>query len=245
MGWRGRIQAVCLLAGMLAGGTARAELRFDVFLGYDGMVPAMGWFPVACEVFNDGPTFMATFEFYSGRNVQSDVRRMEVELPTGTLKRFIIPVHSPGIYSRNFSARLLDGRRVRAEVENIPVRNLDAWPVPLSAAVGNWIPELPDVKASGYGSNQKPMVARIQSALLSDNPIGLSGLATIYLNSERALELKPAQVQALLDWMLNGGNLIVSVRQITHLNGLPWLKGILPCSITGMAMKTNHARLQE
>ena len=62
--WLGLV-ALCL--GLAA--PARAALQFDVFLGYggqpsgfDGVVREAGWFPVACEVFNDGPSFNAVFE---------------------------------------------------------------------------------------------------------------------------------------------------------------------------------------
>jgi len=39
-----------------------ANLQFDVFLGYDGIVPEASWFPVICEIKNDGPGFTATIE---------------------------------------------------------------------------------------------------------------------------------------------------------------------------------------
>jgi hypothetical protein len=38
---------------------AGAELRFDPFLGYDDILPERSWFPITCEIFNDGPAFNA------------------------------------------------------------------------------------------------------------------------------------------------------------------------------------------
>src|SRR5437870_7896461 len=70
----------------------RAALQFDVFLGYDGIIPEASWFPLVCEAKNDGPTFTGTVELSSGN--QGLTRRMTVELPTGTLKRFVLPVFS-------------------------------------------------------------------------------------------------------------------------------------------------------
>ena len=46
--------------------TMRAVLQFDVFLGYDSMVPPACWFPVVCEIKNDGPPFVGTVELDSG-----------------------------------------------------------------------------------------------------------------------------------------------------------------------------------
>src|ERR1043165_3170999 len=37
--------------------SADAALQFDVFLGYDGVVPNATWIPIVCEVKNDGPSF--------------------------------------------------------------------------------------------------------------------------------------------------------------------------------------------
>ncbi len=88
--------AVALGLLALCGGaeSARAALQFDVFLGYDGIVPEASWFPMVCEVKNDGPTFTGTVELTSDN--QSQTRRMTVELPTGTLKRLVLPVFSFG-----------------------------------------------------------------------------------------------------------------------------------------------------
>ena len=67
-----------------------------MFLGYDGIVPQASWFPVVCEIKNDGPAFVGTVELDGGRCNQEQTRRAVVELPTGTLKRFVIPVFSGG-----------------------------------------------------------------------------------------------------------------------------------------------------
>mgnify|MGYP000867240929 CR=1 FL=1 len=70
--------------------SARAELQFDVFLGYgsgggnDGIIREAAWFPVACEIFNDGPAFDAVFELSSRQVGAGQARRMRIELPTNT-----------------------------------------------------------------------------------------------------------------------------------------------------------------
>src|SRR5213593_3241019 len=83
---------VLVLALWATTGTLQAALQFDVFLGYDGIVPEASWVPLVCEAKNDGPTFTGTVELTSGN--QGQTRRMTVELPTGTLKRFVLPVFS-------------------------------------------------------------------------------------------------------------------------------------------------------
>src|SRR5205085_7285644 len=95
-------------------------LQFDVFLGYDGMVREAAWFPVACEVFNDGPSFNAVFELSAGDFRADQVRRVPLELPTNTRKRFVIPVFASGGRSYQWTARLLDERgKVHATREGL------------------------------------------------------------------------------------------------------------------------------
>src|SRR5438874_11846260 len=60
--------------------TSQAALQFDVFIGYDGIVPEATWFPMVCEVKNDGPSFTGLVELTSGDQAQT--RRALVELPT-------------------------------------------------------------------------------------------------------------------------------------------------------------------
>ena len=102
---------------------ARAAFQFDVFLGYDSLVPEASWFPVVCEIKNDGPPFKGRIEVSEGRFDQGQARLLEVELPTGTLKRVVIPVFSAARNMRTWDVRLLDERgKVRAEQLGVPSR---------------------------------------------------------------------------------------------------------------------------
>src|SRR5262245_9324079 len=95
---------------MLLGGafSASAVLQFDVFLGYDGVVAEASWFPVVCEIKNDGPAFTGTIEIgVSGNYNPGQNCRVAVELPTGTLKRIYIPVFCNSHNSGSWDARLL------------------------------------------------------------------------------------------------------------------------------------------
>src|SRR5579885_1545447 len=99
----------------LAALTCRAALQFDVFVGYDGLVSEASWFPIVCEVKNDGPSFTGTVEIKGG-NSQEQTTLMTVELPTGTLKRFVLPVFASGRGFSSWDVRLLDERgKTRSE----------------------------------------------------------------------------------------------------------------------------------
>jgi hypothetical protein len=91
----------------------------------------------------------------------------------------------------------------------------------------------------------RPLVARLQPNLFPDNPIALESLDTLYLSSEKALELKVNQVNALLGWLNSGGHLVVGIEQIVHLNGLDWLRDLLPAELTTLTAAPNHSTLQD
>src|SRR5947209_4900908 len=238
--WLVFILFVCSLA------TASAMVRFDVFLGYDGTLPEGSWFPVSFEVQNDGPAFRGVVEISPSQFNQGQTRLTTIELPTGTLKRFLIPVYSSSRYTYNWNARLLDERgKVRAEALNIRVGRQNPWLTPLAGALARTdagLPILPEIKSRP--NEPKLEVARLRTAFFPDNPIALEGLDAIYLNSEKALDLKAPQVAALQAWLHGGGHLIVGIEQILHVNGNPWLRQLLPCELTSMAPVQSHGDIQ-
>jgi hypothetical protein len=243
-GLAGRWAALCLPFLLALSLPAQGAVRFDVFVGYDGVVPEASWFPVTCEVQNDGPSFNAIFELTAGQYSQGQTRRMTVELPTGTTKRFILPVFSAQRYNASWDARLLDEKgHVRAEQQGLRVRRQLAWRVPLLGAVSRAAPALPEIKSRQ--NETQPIVARLQPGLFPDNPLALDGLDTLYLSSERALELKAGQVTAIVAWMHAGGRLIVGVEQANHVIGNEWLRKLLPCEISGLTTLSDHGELQE
>ncbi len=238
----GRALAVLAL-GLGLAVAARGAVRFDVFVGYDGVVPEASWFPVVCEIENTGPSFNAVVEFSAG--YQSQARLMAVELPSGTTKRFTMPVFSTGRYNYQWQARLLDERRkVRAETQ--ATQKQRDWGIPLAGAMtraGGGMPVLPEAKANNLNAQLK--VARLLPDLFPDNPIALEGLSTIYLNPARALELKVGQVNALVAWLHGGGHLIVGVESVTDVAGNEWLRRLLPCEVSGVTTLAAHRELQE
>jgi len=233
-----------MLALFLATTGVRAAVRFDMFVGYDGIVPQGSWFPIAFEAQNDGPPFVATVEVTPGQFNSSQTRTMTVELPTGTTKRFIIPTFNAASYNPTWNARVLDERhRVRAEAIGQRVRRLNEAQIPLAVAMTRAVPPLPELK--NRQEELRPVFGRLQPAVFPDNPLALEGLNALYLNSERAMELKANQVGPLLAWLHGGGHLIVGLEQINHLSGPgEWLKQLLPCDVAGMTSLSTHDELQ-
>lgn len=223
------------LAFLLVLGSAplRAELQFDVFLGYDGAVREAAWFPVACEIHNDGPSFNAVVEVTAGNIRTEQVRRVPIELPTNTRKRFVIPVFASGGRFYQWDARLLDERgNIRAERPGFQPK-IVAWEGFVLGAIPRTfagVPVLPE--PPGDRTDLKPHVARLVPEQFPDNPIALEGMDAVYLNSEKALTLRANQITALLAWIYEGGRLFVSVEQLGDVNSTPWLQQLLPLEMT-------------
>ena len=90
--------AKLLLVGLLLGfGLARAEVRFDVFMGFANKARSNEWFPATFEIENDGPTFDGVIEIKPDFS-DSQTIRYTVELPTNTRKRLTIPVFNHSAY---------------------------------------------------------------------------------------------------------------------------------------------------
>ncbi|MFM8360954.1 MAG: hypothetical protein ACKOET_20570 [Verrucomicrobiota bacterium] len=223
-----------LLLALLLTPPARAAVQFDLFAGYDNTVRSGGWFPVAFEIFHDGPGFQGTIELtQAGFSIQP--QRLAIDLPTNTRKRVVIPMFSSSAGFLALEARLLDDAgKVRAEANALRLNQL-AWETfHLAAAPGipGGLPAFPDL-----GRNRTefvPLVSRLQLPYLPDNSIALEGLNAIYLNSSKALELKEPQVEALVAWVNRGGHLILAIDQPTDITATDWLKLLVPGRVAGV-----------
>ena len=220
-----------LAALFCAAAAARAALQFDAFLGYDDLLPETSWFPITCELHNDGPPFNAVIEISPLDFNKSQVRRFPIDLPTNTRKRVFIPMFSS---TSAWSVRLLDeSGKVRGEVlldHGQTVKN----ELPLVAGLARitaGLPVFPDFPSSQFQSDSRFFAARLQPALFPDNPLALEGIDLLYLSSERAANLTIGQVNALVEWLQHGGHLVLGVEQLADVNGTPWLQALLPCDL--------------
>jgi hypothetical protein len=213
----------------------RAEIQFDVTVGIEGYIPEGSWFPIVCEVNNDGPAFQGVIEVVNANFGQSLARQVQVELPTGTRKLITIPVFNSGSYGQ-WRVTLKDaGGRLRADPGlKQPSGFVNRGTVLLGALsrMPSWKPPFQTV---AQGREWQPVVGRFLRAMdVPDNPIVLEGMDALYLNSERAETLKVQQVAALESWVNSGGHLIVAVEQISDVTGLAWLRRLLPVDLSGV-----------
>jgi hypothetical protein len=238
-----------LLAFSLVGGLTvlGRELQFDVFLGYDGTVREASWFPVVCEIKNDGAPFNGVVEVSPEQFGRGQTQQMPVELPTGTLKRLVIPAFTSGRYPSLWNVRLVDDRgKVRAEQTALRPRRQIGWEIPLIGSLSRTASGAPMIRPIARDqADAQPASARFQPSIFPENPLVLEGMDSLYLSSEVATELRVSQVNALLGWLNAGGHLIVSVEQISDVTSSPWLRDVLPCNPREFSVLKGHSELQE
>jgi hypothetical protein len=220
--------------------------RFDPFIGYNNIVPDQGWFPISFEIQNDGPAFNGIIEVSPEGLGGGQTRRLRLDLPTGTLKRVVIPVFTA---AQAWNVRLLDERgRVRAEQSGLKAR-VTSHQLPLVAGLCRTVqglPSFPDLPMSTYRFQSSAYgAARLQAETFPDNPLAMESIDLLYLNSAKALELKEPQVQALRAWLQNGGHLVVGVEQISDITGNRWLRELMPCDLTQARNLDNHPQLDQ
>ena len=216
----------------------RSALQFDVFVGLDNYVPEASWFPIVCEVDNDGASFQAVIEVTGeGVNQSGFTRLVPVELPTGTRKRITIPVFGSSSYGGKWDVRLKDAQgRTRAEQTGLPP--ISRAPVKRGtvllgslARVPSWVPAFQKILPNQI--EWQPAAARLNPLVFPDNALVLEGMDALYLNSERAADLRAQQIAAIESWINSGGHLIVAVEQVSDVNTLPWLRRLVPMELTG------------
>ncbi|MEK7781790.1 MAG: hypothetical protein AAB370_09870 [Verrucomicrobiota bacterium] len=225
---------------------ARAEIQFDVFVGYDGTVREASWFPITCEIKNDGPAFNGFIEIIPTTYGKGQSQRMPIELPTGTLKRVVIPMFAANRYPAPWDMQLVDSRgKVRAESIGVRPQRQVGWETKLIGALPRTAAGTVMLRAPKRDQVEtKPASARFQTPLFPDNPLVLEGLNAIYLNSETAVALRSSQANALIAWMHAGGHLIVAVEQVSDVTGVPWLRNLLPVEPEDIVSVGNHDELE-
>jgi len=225
-----------LVIGLLAlVWNTRAAIQFDVYLGLDNYVPEASWFPIICEVNNDGPAFNGTIEVTGGLGQSGYPRLVPVELPTGTRKRITIPMFCSGSYNGEWSAVLRhENGRVLEERGNLRPQRIVNRGATFIGALPRQLGWSPPLKAApSRNSSIQPVSARLLPPLVPDNPIVLEGMDALYLSSERATDLRAQQIDAVLAWIETGGHLIVGIDQAGDVNANRWLKEVLPVGVSG------------
>lgn len=248
--WPARL-LLAMVALLASTAVLRAQVNFDVFVGHglgvaDSTVAEASWFPVTCEIQNDGPSFNAVVEISGGQFGGGQTRLVAVELPTNTKKRFTVPLYGTSRYRMSVDARLLTERgKLVTERKGVDARAVVDWQSPLIASLSRTHGGAAALPDAGKNSQLKPATTHLSPDLFPDNPLTLESVSMLYLHSARAVELKEAQARSLLAWLHGGGHLVVAVEQPGDVNSVKWLSDQMPCVLGEVTTRAEHRELQE
>lgn len=242
--------ALCLVSFLTFSPRCEA-IQFDVFIGYGGVVREVGWFPVWCEVWHDGPAFTGTIEIAKAHFGAEQKHRIILELPTDTRKRITFPLFYSGGLPR-WNAKLYDeSGEVRASQLNVSAKEV-AWEGVIMGSVSRTFagtPQFPQFQESN--GRLQPQVGRFPidpnsgKPLFPDTQIALEGLSSLYLNSEQALHFTQNQADALSSWVAFGGHLFLAIEQPTDVLATEWLQPLCPFRPEGFGEVAAGAAFQK
>lgn len=243
-----RVKQFLLGGGLLALSVAfaAATVRLNVQVGCGGVVREATWFPIQCELSNDGPPLSGFIEVAPMGIGRGAVQRVPIELPTGTLKRVAVPVFAAVRYQTSWEVRLVDahGRTLEASLDASARQAIGATTL-LAASLSRTATGAISLRPIKRNQpDAQPQAVRWLPATFPGNPLLLDGVDAIYLNSTIATSLRPDQADALLAWTRAGGHLIVAIEQVNDITGTAWLQAVLPFVPQDIVSVTEHQELQ-
>jgi len=135
--------------------------------------------------------------------------------------------------------------KVRSEQPGLRANKNVASRTPLIGALARTPGGAPVIRPIAPQNSECSQRQRDCSRPISGHALVLEGLHALYLNSEKAAELRENQVRALMAWLNAGGHLIVAIEQINDVTASPWLKNLLPCDVKNIQPVQRHTELQQ
>lgn len=198
-----------LLAGILAPPVSAAgpvSLRVEPL--FDGYYKLREWTGLDVEVVNDGQARFEGEVAYESVDLGRRVTEFSapVRLGPGERGRYIVPVMMTG-FERSGVVRLRSGGRTVAE-DQVTLFPLDANDFLVGVAGRDPLPLHFKFSLRPQGQS-RTFVVSLRPDTLPDASHLLRSFDALILNALPASRLAPAQTQALTDWVLGGGHLVV------------------------------------
>lgn len=189
-------------AGPLAPDTQAPAITLSAEAAYGGVYRPRSWLPILVSLENSGPDRQVEVQIGARNGTQYAV---DLDLPNGGRKLALVYVYIATSVQRLQVRLLNDGAELRSdEVRLLPAPSL-ARIVGVVAGPGV-APRLPARLPSG------PSVVTVPLSLseLPERAEGLSSFDALILDDVAGADLGPAQREALREWVLRGGQVIVS-----------------------------------
>lgn len=235
----------CLLLalGTLAGASLQAAYVTQAEAGFDGYVQANCWIPVRFECENTGPeAFEGELSVTLHSGPRAFVFRRPVSLPSPSHKVVTLGVflgHYPG---QSLHWQLIGRGRV-VEEGDVLLRPAAGEDLLLLAATSRTAGiNLLNGKKLGSSGGEVRLIpyGPGASGRLPDTAYGYEAAGAVLWGDIPPASLRPAQIEALQNWVLSGGSLVVwGGAAGDQLQG-SWLMSLLPVRLLGLATLTEE-----
>ncbi len=178
--------------------TARAMLQGHVRQG--------GWFAVAVDVENAGPTVNGEVRITGG--VDSRTRfSVPVELATGSRKQILLYAQPP-TFGGNMKVQLLEGDKVLSE-SKVAIALHDPSQLVVGVVAENPAKVVGEIKLLPSTTGRPTTIVPLSPADLPERVQAWSGIDRLVWQDTDAASLTPGQLSALQGWVAGGGRLVI------------------------------------
>ncbi len=225
-----------LLIGVILGFVVRqaeaqegSSLTMSLEAGFDGYFRRAEWFPVVITLSNNGPDLVGVVSVHPTGGSPGVTFTTPVELPSQSHKRIMMAVFVDG-FVREITAELIVGGEViiSATDEVAPLAGSDVFCLVLGRRAGAAF-DLADVAGRRWNIYQ----ASISPDQVPESAEALRSADVIFVREADTGRLTEMQKEALADWVLSGGHLIVT-------GGIGWqatvagLGDLMPVHVEGV-----------
>ncbi|MBI3461140.1 hypothetical protein HY009_09450 [Candidatus Acetothermia bacterium] len=212
--------------------TARADVTLSVAFGFNGHFLPERLTPVRITLANNGPPISGQLELrqtvktplQAGEFTQKTIYRLELESDTKKTFEFYIHIHG---YIYPLEIRLQSGKETLAE-KSVDVRETFATEKLLLGVSDPPLPrQLPDGQA----------LEPVRYETLPTQWIGYDAVSRIYLGSLDTNLLSKPQREALRDWLIWGGELVILGGPNWQVQRSDWLEELLPLTSTHLELR--------
>ncbi len=229
---------IALIAAAVASQAAPNPLEMTMKVGYHDTVKLGEWMPVAIDVTNRGADVEGTLEIQAANSFPgkggppggSAVYQIPLSLASGAAKHFrtFLSEDFPG----TIEARIVANGRVLATQQTSVATTVSG----LLVGVISDQPSALDTIATVHPGGVAPSVIHLAAADLPDSGLVLRAFDVLAIDDFSTDTLTEAQRNALVDYVMQGGSLLLGTGGSWHktLAGLP--KAIVPMQVTGSAL---------
>jgi hypothetical protein len=185
---------------------AAAGLTLTVRAGFDGYYKDGQWMPIRVTLANDGPEVSGTLKVKVPHNNAETLYTRPVALPTQSRREFFFYVPPEGYFSSPLKIDLVAGNKILASAS---VRLAQATSADYlygilasSPSAFNSLADIDPINGQGY-------VAQLEPGDLPPLAAGWKALDLLVISDVDTGAFSPEQRQALEDWVLQGGHLVV------------------------------------